>query len=84
MTTREIQEHLKEIYQIEVSPTLISDVTSAVIEDAKTRQNRPLERFYPFVFLDALVRFILQDFQVGQELLALLDNNSYPRGNCLD
>ena len=54
MTTREIQEHLKEIYQIEVSPTLISDVTSAVIEDAKTWQSRPLERFYPFVFLDAL------------------------------
>jgi putative transposase len=55
MSTREIQGHLEEIYAIEVSPTLISEVTDAVIEEAKLWQNRPLENLYPILFLDALM-----------------------------
>jgi putative transposase len=43
MTTREIQSHLEEIYGIEVSPTLISNVTNAVMEEVKLWQGRPLE-----------------------------------------
>ena len=54
MTVREIQSHLEEIYQVEVSPTLISNVTDAVIEEVKLWQNRPLEEVYPIVYLDAL------------------------------
>jgi putative transposase len=44
MTTREIQGHLQEIYKVEVSRTLISNVTDAVIEEVKQWQSRPLER----------------------------------------
>ena len=55
MTTREIQGHLEEIYGIEVSPALISNVTEAVIEEVKLWQNRPLEELYPIVYLDALM-----------------------------
>jgi putative transposase len=55
MTTREIQGHLEEIYGIEVSPTLISNVTDAVIEEVKQWQGRPLEELYPIVYLDALM-----------------------------
>jgi len=54
MTTREIQGHLEEIYQVEVSPALISSVTDAVIEEVKAWQNRPLEALYPILYLDAL------------------------------
>jgi putative transposase len=54
MTTREIQGHLEEMYQIEVSPSLISEVTDGVIEQARAWQNRPLDAFYGIVFLDAL------------------------------
>jgi putative transposase len=54
MTTREIQGHLQEIYQVEVSPSLISEVTDGVMEQARAWQNRPLEPFYGVVFLDAL------------------------------
>lgn len=54
MTTREIQGHLEEMYQVEVSPSLISDVTDAVLDDVKAWQSRPLESFYGIVFLDAL------------------------------
>jgi hypothetical protein len=55
MTTREIQGHLEEIYQVEESPTLISNVTEAVIEEVKAWQGRLLEPVYPIVYLDALV-----------------------------
>lgn len=54
MSTREIQGHLKELYGVEVSPTLISAVTDAVLEDVQAWQSRPLDRFYPVIFLDAL------------------------------
>ena len=54
MTTREIQSHLQQMYGVEVSPTLISDVTDAVLEEVKGWQNRPLEPVYGIVFLDAL------------------------------
>ena len=55
MTTREIQGHLEEIYGVEVSPSLISSVTDAVIEEVREWQSRPLEPLYPILFLDALV-----------------------------
>jgi putative transposase len=55
LTVREIQGHLAEIYGTEVSPDLISKITDTVLADAKAWQNRPLERVYPIVYLDALV-----------------------------
>jgi len=54
LSTREIQQHLEEIYQVEVSPALISSVTDEVIDEVKAWQNRPLEEVYPIVYLDAL------------------------------
>ena len=54
LTTREIQSHFEESYGVEVSPALISKVTDEVIDEVRQWQNRPLERLYPVVFLDAL------------------------------
>jgi putative transposase len=54
MTTREIEGHLKEIYGIEVSPALISNVTEAVMEEVKAWQSRPLDELYPILYMDAL------------------------------
>jgi len=54
MTTREIEGHLKEMYGIDVSPTLISNVTEAVMEEVKAWQSRPLEEVYPILYMDAL------------------------------
>ena len=54
MSTREIQGHLQEMYGIEVSPALVSQVTDAVVEELKTWQSRPLEAVYVIVYLDAL------------------------------
>jgi putative transposase len=54
MTVREIQGHLEEMYGTEVSPTLISSVTDAVVEEVKTWQSRPLDALYPIVYLDCI------------------------------
>jgi putative transposase len=55
MTVRDIQAHLEEIYQVEVSPSLISSVTDAVIDEVRAWQSRPLEPLYPIIYLDALM-----------------------------
>src|SRR5437763_15137339 len=54
MSTREIQGHLEELYKVEVSPSLISNVTAAVMEEIKRWQSPPLDELYPIVYLDAL------------------------------
>jgi superfamily II DNA or RNA helicase len=51
MSTREIQGHLEEIYKVEVSPTLISNVTEAVMEEVKSWQSRSLDSVYPIVYV---------------------------------
>jgi putative transposase len=47
MSTRETAGHLEEIYGVEVSPTLISHVTEAVMEEVKSWQGLPLDAVYP-------------------------------------
>jgi putative transposase len=54
MTTREIEGHLLEIYGVEVSPALVSQVTDAVCADVQVWQNRALEEVYPIVYFDAI------------------------------
>jgi putative transposase len=54
MTTREIEGHLKEMYGVDVSPGLISNVTEAVMEEVKAWQSRPLDEVYPILYMDAL------------------------------
>ena len=54
MTVREIQGHLEDMYGTEVSPTLISSVTDAVLDEVKTWQSRPLDALYPIVYLDCI------------------------------
>src|SRR6476660_518670 len=55
MTTRDIRAHLREMYDVDVSPDLISRVTDAVLEELQDWQSRPLDRVYPVVFIDALM-----------------------------
>jgi putative transposase len=64
MTTRDIQAQLKDLYGVEVSPTLISDVTSAVMEEVIAWQNRALDKAYPIVYFDAIMVKIKQDKQI--------------------
>lgn len=54
MSTREITEHLRELYGVDASPDLISTVTDAVLEEVAAWQARPLDAAYPLVFFDAI------------------------------
>jgi len=54
LTVREMQGHLAELYGVDVSPSLISAVTDAVLEEVQAWQQRPLAPLYPVVFFDAL------------------------------
>jgi putative transposase len=60
MSAREIQQHIEEIYHVEVSPALISSVTDAVLDEVKTWQNRQLDAVYPIVYMDA-IQFKVRD-----------------------
>jgi putative transposase len=55
MTTRDIQGHLKDIYDVEVSADLISSVTDSVVNYVKEWQARPLDEVYPILYLDATI-----------------------------
>ena len=54
MSTRDIQEALKELYGVDVDSSLISLVTDSVLEEVKLWQSRPLERVYPVLVLDCI------------------------------
>ena len=64
MSTRDISSMLKELYHVEVSASLISNVTDAVIDDAKAWQSRPLETVYPIVYFDAIRVKIKEDKRI--------------------
>ncbi|MFG1711026.1 IS256 family transposase [Nonomuraea sp. M3C6] len=55
MSVRDIQHHLRQIYDTELSHEAISNITDAVLQEARAWQNRPLDPIYPVVFLDAIV-----------------------------
>jgi putative transposase len=71
MTTREIVDTFKEMYDADISPTLISRVTNAVIEQVIEWQARPLDSVYPIVYLDCLVVKIRQDKHVINKAIYL-------------
>lgn len=54
MTTRDIESHLKEIYDINVSRQLVSDVTEVVQDEIKIWQSRPVDEVYPIVYVDGI------------------------------
>lgn len=78
MTVRDIQSQLKDIYGTEVSPALISNVTDAVMDEARAWQTRSLENVYPIVFFDALVVKVRENQRVINKsvYLALAVNTS--------
>ncbi len=71
MTTREIVTTVKEMYGADVSATLISKVTDAVIEQVIEWQSRPLDAVYPIIYLDCIVVKIRQDKKVINKAIYL-------------
>jgi putative transposase len=72
MTTRQIKQHLEEIYQVEVSPSLISSVTDAITDEVKAWQSRPLDGVYPIIYLDALVVKVRDSSHIQNKAIHLI------------
>lgn len=64
VSTRDIQSHLQELYGLEVSPTLISNITDKLLPLIKEWQNRPLQTVYAVVYLDAIHYKVKQEGRV--------------------
>lgn len=71
MSTRDIVNAFDEWYGADISPTLVSRVTSAVMEQVTEWQSRPLDAIYPIVYLDCLVVKIRQDKRVIKKSIYL-------------
>ena len=71
MTVREIQAHIEEIYQTEVSHDLISTITDEVMDELEAWQARPLDQVYPILYLDAIVLKVRDNGQVKNKALYL-------------
>jgi putative transposase len=54
MTTRDIQDHLAEVYGVNASPALVSKITDVVADEITLWQNRPVDDVYPIVYVDAI------------------------------
>jgi len=71
MTVRDIQGHLTDIYNVEVSPDLISTVTDGIMDMVREWQNRPLDAVYPIMYFDALKMKIRDEGRVVNKAIYL-------------
>lgn len=71
LSTREIQEHIREMYQVEISPTFVSNATDAVSKELAAWQNRSLDSVYPIVYFDAIMVKIRHEGKVSNRAIYL-------------
>ena len=71
LTTRQISDQIKEIYEFEVSEDMVSDITSKLLPEIEEWQQRPLSSIYPIIFIDA-VHFSVRDNNVIKKLAAYI------------
>ena len=64
LTTRDITEQIKNLYDVEISAEMVSNVTNRVVPLVTEWQNRPLEKVYSFVFMDAIHYKVREDKQI--------------------
>lgn len=64
MSTRDIKEQIKGLYDVEISEGLVSKISERILPEVTQWQNRPLEAYYPFVFMDAIHYKIREDYQI--------------------
>ena len=84
MSTRDIVSTFKEMYDADISATLVSNVTQAVIAQATEWRNRPLDEVYPIVYLDGIVIKVRQDKQIIKKTMYIaLGVNLEGKKECL-
>lgn len=71
MSTRDMQDTLKDMYGVDVSHTLISEVTDSVMDEVRAWQTRPLDSIYPIVFFDAIVVKVHENKRIVNKAVCL-------------
>ena len=61
MSQRDIAEQIKELYDVEISPELVTKISEKIMPEVTAWQNRPLEAVYPFIFMDAIHYKVRED-----------------------
>lgn len=69
MSNRDIEDHLRDIYGVEASASLISRITDKILPAVAEWQSRPLDAVYPIVFLDGIVFKVRKDARVINKCL---------------
>ncbi len=69
MSLKDISSHIEEMYDIDISHTVLSQITDKIIPDIKAWQNRPLESMYCIVWLDAMHYKVWVDGKVSHKAL---------------
>lgn len=64
MSIRDVAEQIKTLYNVEISPELVSKISEKIMPQLTEWQNRPLEAVYPFVFMDAIHYKIRENHQI--------------------
>jgi transposase-like protein len=64
MSTRDIQEQIKDLYNLDISSELVSKISEKIMPMVNEWQNRPLDEYYPFVFMDAIHYKIRENHQI--------------------
>ena len=72
MSNRDIEDHLRGLYGIDVSPTMISKITDKILPEIREWQTRQLEDTYPIVFMDAIHYSVRQDAVVIKKAVYVL------------
>src|ERR1700730_6046292 len=70
-SSKEIQAQVQDLYGVEVSPTFISNITEAVMDEVRQWQNRPLDQVYPIVYVDCLVVKVRENQRVINKAIYL-------------
>lgn len=66
MSQRDISDTIEDIYGFKVSHEMISQITDCVLEELNEWQNRPLKKFYPFIFVDCMYVTIRYEYEVKE------------------
>ena len=64
LSTRDIHDQIKELYDVEISAEMVSKITDSVLPMVSEWQNRPLESTYSFIFLDAIHYKVREEKQI--------------------
>lgn len=80
MTTNDIEAHMKDLYDIDISDSTISCITNKIMTFVKEWQNRPLEEVYAVVFMDAIHYNVRQEGRIKKKAVYIalgIDRNGH-------